>query len=371
MIETDRLLALFERLISFDSPSYGERMIGDYVKAHLASLGITAIEDAAASAIGGNCGNLHAYLEGSLDLPPLLFCAHLDTVEPARGKRMQIDEDGVITSLSHTVLGADDCAGIASILEALRALLASECPHRPIELLFTVAEEPYCRGVQALDRKLLRSKEGYVFDLSGPVGSAAYQAPTIISFEANFFGRASHAGFAPEQGIHAIAAAARAIAAIDCGRIDKETTLNFGRIEGGTADNIVPNRCRLTGEIRSYSDERAFSLLADITQTMQTAAASTGAKVSITHTAHIRAYRNAPESAVVKRFSAACDSLGLECALQPTFGGSDNNHLARLGIEGLVVATAMNNCHSTDEYTTVSELERSAALALELMRSQE
>ncbi|MBQ8909600.1 MAG: M20/M25/M40 family metallo-hydrolase [Oscillospiraceae bacterium] len=371
MIDTNRLLSLFEKLISFDSPSFSERKIGDFVTQQLHKLGVSVWEDGAAEEIGGQCGNLLGFLEGDLTLPPLLLCAHLDTVKPSHNKQMQISKAGVITSAGETVLGADDCAGIASILEALTALKASGLPHRPIELLFTVAEEPYCRGVQALDLSRIRSGEAYVFDLAGPVGTAAYQAPTILSFTSVFTGRSAHAGFAPEQGIHAIGVAARAVAAIPCGRIDGNTTLNIGTIIGGTANNVVPNCCTLTGEIRSYSGTAAMKLLADITQTMQKIAKEHGAKADISYSVHVAAYRTDPESAVAKRFKTVCSELGLPGHLVPTFGGSDNNYLTQKGIQGIVVATAMNNCHSTREYTTIAELEHAARLALALMLSKE
>lgn len=371
MIATDRLISLFGKLISFDSPSFGERQIGDFVTRQLLGLGIPVWEDEAGEAIGGECGDLHAYLEGDVDLPPLLFCAHLDTVEPSSGKQMRIRGDGVITSAGETILGADDCAGIAAILEALTSLIESGSPHRPIELLFTVAEEPYCRGAQALDPSRIRSKEAYVFDLSGPVGDAADRAPTILSFTAVFTGRSAHAGFAPEKGIHAIRAAAHAVTSIPCGRIDEDTTLNLGTIHGGVADNIVPDRCTLTGEIRSYSDPKAMGLLDDVKRTIQKAAQDHGATAQVRHTVNVTAYRTDPGSAVIRRFRSACQSLGLPGRLRPTFGGSDNNCLAQYGIQGIVVANAMNDCHSTSEYTTVAELERAAELALTLMLSKE
>ena len=159
MTNRDRLLILFEQLIAFDSPSYGEREICDFIKGRLADLGIAVCEDGTAKKIGGNCGNLYAYVDGALNLPPLLFCAHMDTVEPSRGKQMRIAADGTITSDGKTVLGADDCAGIAAILEALTAVAESGRPHRPVEILFTVAEEPYCVGIQQFDFSKLRSKE--------------------------------------------------------------------------------------------------------------------------------------------------------------------------------------------------------------------
>lgn len=370
MIDKKRLLSAFEQLVSIDSPSYGEREIGDLLKEKLTALGLPVREDDAAGKTGGSCGNLYCYVEGELDLPPLLFCAHLDTVEPSRGKRIKTDETGVMTSAGDTVLGADDCAGIVSILEALTTLRETGRPHRPLELLFSVAEEPYCAGIQQFDFSLLRSREGYVFDLAGPVGRAAYQAPTILSFQAVFSGRSSHAGFEPEKGRHAIRAAGIALSRIPCGRIGN-TTVNIGTISGGTADNIVPDRCSLTGEIRSFSDEEAHREWEKIAGILQHTADQTGTQVHIRSTVRVTAYRVDPAHPVVNRFKTACGALHLPVHLCQTFGGSDNNYLVRHGVSGMVVATAMNNCHSCDEYTTAEELDRAANLALALMLSKE
>lgn len=370
MTNKKRMLSLFEKLISFDSPSFGEREICDYIKTVLSELGVSASEDGAARHINGNCGNLLAWVDGTIDLPPLLFCAHMDTVEPCRGKRMKIDQDGMITSVGETILGADDCSGIAAILEALTTLIESGVPHRPIEILFTVAEEPYCVGVRHLDFSSHKSKEAYVFDLTGAVGEAAYQAPTILSFQAVFNGRSAHAGFAPEQGVHAIQGACVAVSRIKCGHVG-DATVNIGTISGGIADNIVPDRCSVTGEIRSFSDKAAHDQLETISSTIKEAADDCGASVEIHSTVHCTAYQTPLNHAVIKRFYSACGQINLEPCLVQTFGGSDNNHLSLNGMAGLVVANAMNSCHSTSEYTTVEELENAANLALALMLSKE
>ena len=368
-VAKSRLLALFERLVSIDSPSFGEREMCDFIKERLARLGLTAREDSAAEKLGGTSGNLYCYVEGELEKPPLLFSGHMDTVEPARGKKLVRGPGGLLTSAGDTVLGADDLAGVAAILEALETLLASGEPHRPLELLFSAAEEPYCVGVLQYDFSSLKSREAYVFDLTGPVGGAAYQAPTILSFTAVFSGRAAHAGFSPEEGVHAIQAAARAIAQIPCGRVG-EATVNIATISGGTASNIVPDRCSFTGEIRSFSDGEARRLLEEMRETMERAAAENGASVRLESVSECTAYCTDRSHPVVKRFEDACGALGLPVRLCQTFGGSDNNHFATHGITGIVVANAMNNCHSCGEYTSEEELERAANLALRLMTAE-
>lgn len=370
MTNKKRMLSLFEELISIDSPSYGEREICDYIKTALSGLGLTAYEDGAAQRIKGNCGNLYVHVDGEIDLPPLLFCAHMDTVEPCRGKRMKIDQDGRITSEGETILGADDCAGIAAIFEALTALRESGRPHRPIEILFTVAEEPYSVGARQVDFSLLQAKEAYVFDLTGEVGGAAYQAPTILSFQAVFRGRSAHAGFEPEQGIHAIKGAGIAVSRISCGHVG-DATVNIGTISGGTANNIVPDHCLVTGEIRSLSDEAAHKQMEAISVIMKEAAGECGVSVEINFTVHCTAYQTPLNHAVVKRFESACAQNKVEPHLVQTYGGSDNNHFALNAVAGIVVANAMNNCHSTSEYSTVNELEKAAELALTLMLSRE
>ena len=370
MINTARLLNTFKNLVTIDSPSFGERQICDYIKSELDKLDLTFYEDDCAARIGGNCGNLYSYIDGDIDLPPLLFCAHMDTVEPSRGKTMTVHDNGTITSDGTTVLGADDLAAIASYLEAYRVIKENGLPHRPLELLFAVAEEPYNIGIKAFDLSLLKSREAYVFDLSGPVGVAANQAPTLISFKITFSGRSAHAGFAPENGIHAIKAAAQTISQIKCGRVD-DLTVNIGTITGGTANNIVPDKCTFTGEVRSFSDEHATAHADYIAGLAKKTAQGFGAVAEVEITKHITAYCTDTNHSVVKRFINSCKALGLAGSLCSTYGGSDNNHLVLHGIDGIVVATAMNDCHTTDEYTTVKELSNAANLALSLMLSKE
>lgn len=366
MINRNRLLALFAELTAIDSPSRGERQMADRLKQKLAALGAAAHEDDAAQKIGGSAGNLYAYIDGTLPQPPLLLSAHMDTVEPSCGKKAVFHADGRITSDGSTVLGADDVSGVCVILEALTALQESGAAHRPLEVLFDVAEETYCTGIQAFDFSRLRAKEGYVFDLSGPVGCAANRAPAIVSFRAKFCGRSAHAAFSPEKGIHAVKAAAAAIAAIPCGHVD-DTTVNVGTIQGGIADNVVPDQCVVTGEVRSFSNESEQARLEQIARTMQSAAEAFGAAVEFSTTPLCRAYCVPPEDPVCAHFRTACAQTGLSGQLVDTYGGSDNNHFFFHGVRALVVASGMNNCHSCAEYTTADELVRAAELTLALI----
>ena len=155
-----------------------------------------------------------------------------------------------------------------------------------------------------------------------------------------------------------------------CGRIGN-TTVNIGTISGGAADNIVPDRCSFTGEIRSFSDEEAHREWEKIADILQHTADQTGTQSHIQSTVRVTAYRVDPAHPVVNRFKTACGTSSSPGPFVPDLGGSDNNSLVRHGVSGIVVATAMNNCHSCSEYTTAEDLERAANLALELMLSKE
>ena len=365
----NRLIREFIRFTSIDSPSYGEKAISETIRQCFDPLGLLLSEDDTGKRLGGGCGNLYGFLDGDLQAEPLLFSAHMDTVEPCRSKCAAIGEDGRITSGGSTILGADDCAGIVVLLEALRTIQENGLRHRPIEVLFTVAEENYCEGASCFDFSKLRSKQAYILDLSGPVGTAAYRAPTVLSFNATVRGKSSHAGFEPEKGIHAIAAATHAVSLLSMGHADEETTLNVGTISGGIATNIVPDRCIVTGEIRSFSHGKALKLAEEVKQRFQSAAEEFGAEIDFTTRCGCVAYETPLDHPVAERFRQACEGLGLTPAMQSTFGGSDNNTLMAHGIVGLVLATAMNNCHSCEEYSDISELSRAAELTVSLMTS--
>ena len=370
MINRDRLLGLFADLVKIDNPTLKERNMCDKIKEILNSLHIEAYEDDTGSKIGGNAGTLYAYIDGTLDLPPILLSTHMDVVNPACGKTAVFHPDGKITSDGTTVLGADDLAGVSEILEALTVLKESGLPHRPIEVLFSVSEETYCTGIKQFDFNRIQSKEAYVLDITGPVGDAANQAPSVMKFRADFHGLAAHAGFAPETGIHTIKAAAAAISSIDCGHVG-DLTVNIGTINGGIADNIVPEACTITGEVRGFSDDNVKKQVKMIEEKVRSAADSVGATVDFHAETLCVAYYVEETEPVSLRFQNACAKTGLTCNFVNTYGASDNNVFLLHGIRGLVIAPGMNNCHSTEEYTHVSDLENAAELVLALILAKE
>ncbi len=367
MIDRERLISEFTELVEIDSPSFGERKIADVLKSKLESLGFSVIEDNAGSFYKSDCGNLYGYLQGEIPGDPILFSGHMDTVGPALGKKAILHSDGRITSAGNTVLGADDIAGLVSILEAIRSLVEDRTPHRSIEVLFPIAEEVYAKGSNVFNYSVLKSKEAYVLDLDGKVGRAAYTAPSILSFKAVIHGRASHAGFSPEKGIHSIAITSKAINQMKLGRVDSDTTVNIGTISGGVATNIIPESCVVEGEIRSFHHDKALVCLKEVKSLFLQEAEQAGATLVWEESINCIAYETKLDSAVAERYREACRLAGVKAEFIKTFGGSDHNVFATKGIEGLVISNAMNSVHSCNEYTEVEELIRSTQIVRNLM----
>lgn len=375
-VNVQRIQEEFAELTSIDSLSFEERRMANRLKDRLKGLGFDVFEDSAGDYYGGTAGNVYGYLKGTLPAGAqsgrgILLSAHMDTVKPGKGKKAVFSEDGTITSGKDTVLGADDVAGIVEILEGIRCIQEAGLPHRDVEVLFPIAEEVYIKGTERFDFSRIRAKEAYVLDLSGPIGTAAIQAPTLISFSVTVKGKAAHAGFNPEDGIHAIQIMCRAIDRMVQGHVDEETTLNIGLINGGEATNIVPASCVCKGEIRSYSHEKALKVLNDVGEQFRQAAEEEHAEVSLERTIDLTAYQIKKDAPVVEHFKKACESLGISWKLTSTFGGSDNHNFVRRGIPGIVLSCGMYEAHSVREYTKIKDLEQGAQLVAKLIRIQE
>lgn len=367
-MNTKRLIDTFLDLIDIYSPSLQERQVCDYLIWKLGELGFELKEDLVGEQIGGNSGNLYGYLPGDESMEPLLFCAHMDTVEPASGKKVIMHENGKITSDGKTILGSDALSGVSAILEAITTIKEENINHRPIEVLFCVAEEIYGLGSKFFDYSVIKSKESYTLDLSGEVGSAAYKAPSLLTFDMIVHGKSGHSNFKSNDTINAIIVAAKAISELKTGRIDTRSTLNIGLIEGGRAPNIIPDLCAVKGEIRSFSNDETYVLLDQVIKHFTRVTKEHKAQLEVSHEMHIEAYETPLNHPVVMRFQDVCEKLDISCKLCSTFGGSDNNNIEQHGIKGLVLAAAMNSCHSNEEYTSVKELERITEVTIELMK---
>ena len=136
-VERRRLGETFAELCAISSPSGREGAMAARVRGDLEALGLDVVEDDAAAAVGGEAGNLLVRLAGRSDRVVLL-CAHLDTV-PHEGPIEPVNVNGGWESAGDTILGADNKAAVAVLLELARRVTIEGSPVG-VELLFTVAE---------------------------------------------------------------------------------------------------------------------------------------------------------------------------------------------------------------------------------------
>jgi tripeptide aminopeptidase len=366
-INKQRLLNEFLELVQIDSASKDERLMADALKPRLEALGFTVTEDDAGEKIGGTAGNLIAVLEGQKDAPALLFCAHMDRVEPGRGIKPVV-EDAVVKSDGTTILAADDVAGIAAVLEAVRTVQEQQIPHGRLEILFTVAEEGGLFGAKSLDASALQAKAGFFLDTGGPVGTIVVQAPAQKNISATVHGRAAHAGVAPEKGISAILVAAEALTKMKLGRIDEETTANIGLIQGGVATNIIPDRVELKGEARSLDQEKLNRQAEHMAEVIQSTCAAHGVEAEVSISDSYNSFRLTKADYVVQLAVKAAKAMGLEPQIESTGGGSDANIINGYGIPSVILGMGYTNVHTTDEAIPIDQLEAAAQYVLQLIK---
>ena len=359
-------LDFFTELAAVSSPPGGERPVADRVASYLEALGLRVDEDDAGARIEASAGNLLARLEPTVPGVPLFLCAHLDTVQP-QGPIEPVVEDGVVRNASGTILGADDKAAVAAMLEAAARVVEDGRPHAGLELLFTPKEEVGLLGAKAFDHRRLQARVGYVYDQASPIGDVVLGAPTARSLLVRFHGRAAHSGMYPEEGRSAIAAASRAIADLRLGRIDAETTANVGLIRGGTARNIVPEWCSFELEIRCHDERRLGDLVQEALDTIAFAAGVGECEVDTQIEESYRAYRFRRDDLPVRLAARALERCGVEPRYVLTGGGADANVFNAAGLECVNLANGMVDIHTPDERIAVDDIERMVDVTLALV----
>jgi tripeptide aminopeptidase len=376
MINRERMTDSLLDLVRIDSHSKDEKRVADYVVRALREIGCDVRTDDAGEKVGGNCGNVIARLAGnSPNATTLLLSAHMDTVPPGEGVK-PIRESDRIRSDGSTVLGGDDKSGLAIILETLRALKETDARRGDLEIAFTICEEIGLLGAKHLDASALVARDGLVLD-SPDVGLLYTRGPSADRFDFVVHGLEAHAGLAPETGISAVRVAATAIAASPLGRIDPQTTANVIIVEGGSATNVVPNRCVVRGEARSLDDAKLDAVTAAIRRCFQDAAANATAMVNGTlHHAWIeeqcsREYESmaVPDDApIVRLLLRAAEAVGAGVRTASIGGGCDANVFNRRGISSVNFGTGMRAIHTVNEWLSLDEFYRSAAIVVECVK---
>jgi tripeptide aminopeptidase len=367
MINQERLLNEFLELVQIDSETKHETEIAKILKQKFTDLGLDVFEDDTTAQTGHGAGNLVCTLAGTKDgVDTIYFTSHMDTVVPAKGVKPSI-KDGYVVTDGTTILGADDKTGLSVMFETIRVLKEQNIEHGTIQFVITVGEESGLVGAKALDPSLMKAKYGYALDSDGLVGNVVVAAPTQAKVRTVIYGKTAHAGVAPEKGVSAITIAAKAIAKMPLGRIDKETTANIGRFEGGQATNIVCDRVDILAEARSLIPEKMQAQVQKMKDAYETVAKEMGGRAEVEVEVMYPGFKFGEGDQVVEIARKAAAKIGRSCELQHSGGGSDANVIAGFGIPTVNLAVGYEEIHTTNERMPIEELYKLAEMTLAII----
>lgn len=369
MINKNRMLNEFIELVSVPCPSKDEKAEAELIMRKLDELGIEYKMDNVNEKTGGNCGNIWAYIKGTVsDAPKLLFEAHMDSVAPTTGTKV-VRKDGVLYSDGTTTLGGDDKVGVAGMLEAVRALKEDNVAHGDVQLLFTVSEEIGCLGVVHLDKSFIKADYGYCMDIGGAPGEITYAAPKLYDIYVTVKGKAAHAGIAPEEGVNAIMLAAEAMSKLPAyGRIDNETTFNIGMFNAGVGTNIVCPEAKFVIDMRSLNVAKLEELKDSTMKLIKETVEAGHGEVEFEVVEGCPAVELSQEHPCIQLAQKAAEKLGFPVEMKVTGGCSDGNYLCGYGLPCGLLATGMSNVHTTQEYLKEEDLYNTARWTYEIIK---
>lgn len=327
-------------------------------------------------------GNLIVKLPGTIKSERIMFSCHLDTVPLCKGAVPIIKENKIFPK-GNTALGGDNRTGVASLVSMLKTLYKNNIPHSPITVLFTVREESGLWGARKVEVKDLdKPVRCYNID-GGSTNEIVIGAVGCDRWEIEIFGKAEHAGLAPEKGISSSMIASLALADIQkngwFGKIvkgEKSGTSNVGIFGGknggssGQSPNTVTDYTYIKGESRSY-DQNFVSEITDafeqsFTKVCDTFTNADGEKPNLKFSRHTDYYSfnlNFNEK-VINNAKSKLSTLGLEPKLVKISGGFDANWLVKKDIPTITFGAGHNMCHTVGEYVEIDDYFNACNLSL-------
>ena len=364
-----RALALFLDLARLPTPPGSERAAADLVLSYLSQLGLDPVEDdAAATGLVGDTGCIYVRVEPTTAGEPLFLCAHIDTIPPVEPVDPVI-EGGIVSNRNRAILGGDNKATVAGMLDGVRRVREAGLPHAGFELVITPQEEVGLLGAKAFDVARLAARVGYVYDHAGPIGEIVVAGPTQMSVRASFLGRAAHAGIEPELGANAIAAAADFLTRVEFGRLDAETTANVGVISGGLQGNVVAPSCDVELEARSLRHARCAEVIETMLDAATDAATTHGCSVELDVVDEYRAFQFDRSEPALALAHTALTTIGKVPREVRTGGGADAHIFTAAGKACVNLASGMSKVHTEDEYIAAADVDAMSDLTVALLRA--
>src|SRR5881394_1852648 len=272
VVDTQSAIERLMRLLAVEGVTGREARIGNELIAALKEAGVPArsirFDDAHTRIpLPTETGNLIVDLPGRGALQRadrLLFMTHMDTVPLCAGAKPK-RQGRKIVNAAKTALGGDNRTGCAVLVTLIAELARQNLDHPPITLLFCVREESGLWGARYVHKADLGAPVmAFNYD-GGSANNVVVGAVGADRWEVEIFGRASHAGGAPERGISATMILGLALAEVQAGgwfgkvvKGKKQGTSNVGPVTGGDgrpagdATNVVTDYVHVRGESRSH-----------------------------------------------------------------------------------------------------------------------
>jgi tripeptide aminopeptidase len=152
------------------------------------------------------------------------------------------------------------------------------------------------------------------------------------------------------------------------GRIDPETTANVGTISGGTATNVVPERCTIVAEVRSLDETKAEQLATEMIDHLHDAANTAECDLDLTVKRMFKGYRTRARAPQVVLAETALRACGYEPQQILTGGASDANSFEAAGFPCTNLADGTQHNHEPTERISVDALEGMLEVAIALVR---
>jgi tripeptide aminopeptidase len=274
----------------------------------------------------------------------------------------------IITTDGSTLLGADNKAGVAEIMDAVNYFLKHpEVKHGPIKICFTPDEE-VGRGTEKIDLKKLGAKYGYTIDGSsrGEVESETFSADGVVL---KFIGKNIHPGYAKNQMINSMKVAAAFLESLPKKGLSPETTDKRQGFVHPMSINGNEEFTTIKFIIRDFDTKKLKvyeKLVKDLAQ--KTVKKFPGAKFDFQV---VEQYRNMGEvlkkhPQVAKFAVQAMKNLGVKPIMHPIRGGTDGSRLSFMGLPCPNIFAGEHSFHSQLEWVAVQDMEMAVKVIVEI-----
>lgn len=361
-VQKDRIINELIELIKIISPSKRERAISNVLKKKLNHLGLEVIEDCSQKITNYTSGNLVCNLYGDQTIPPILFTAHMDTIDVNKEIKPQI-KDNYIMSDGTTILGADNKVGIAVMLEAIKLLKQYDIKHGHIQFVFTVGEESGLVGAKAINRQLLRAKYGYALDHTGKIGDIVTKGINHAKMTINI-----QVSLNNVINISAIKIATKAIKRIRLGKIDEDTTVHIVNFAGLNESNLIHDSVKIIIEIKSFNKSKFNEEINTIKQTIKDLEIEFDMTSKIETELLCNGFSFNDNDEVVQIAKKAAKSLNLSSNNITTKHSSDANVFTSYGIPTANLAVGYENIHTHLEKYNLNYLVQLTQLVISIIQ---